>query len=573
MKAFLLSIAICLPICTALFAQEEYSLPRNLTATEQFLMETTNKSYGYATPANGILTLPSSPLRAPAEWEELQSLVISWTGYTSILAEIVRYARLECNVIICVKNANAEASAKTYLTSKGIDYSTNVQFVIRDFDTVWVRDYGPNACYTNEVDSLVLVDWVYNRPRPSDDTLSYKIAEVLDVPIYATSTAPNRLVHTGGNFMSDGNGLGFSSELIFDENGPGSGNLTEADIDTIMSNYHGIKEYAKMHTLPYDGIHHIDMHMKLLDEETLLMGEYPAGVADGPQMEANLQYVLANYTTQYGKPFRVVRVPMPPQGTLYPNAGGAYRTYANAIFINKTVLVPTYASAYDSVALNIWKTSLPGYNIVGINCNSIITALGALHCITKEIGVNDPIWLTYPRIEDVVDNSDPGGYFLLAQIKHKHGIAEAVLHYRVSTDTVWHAVDMFSLSSQIDKWGGEIPHLPDGSLVYYYVEATSNTGKKIAKPLPAPDAYYSFIIGSSVSVPEIQAVQELEVFPNPANAITCVALNNSAKLDARITLVDMTGRQIQELHNGPLSAGMHHFFFHARKHYQRAFIP
>jgi len=35
----------------------------------------------------------------------------------------------------------------------------------------------------------------------------------------------------------------------------------------------------------------LDMHMKLLDEETLLVGQYPGRVADGPQIEANLQYV------------------------------------------------------------------------------------------------------------------------------------------------------------------------------------------------------------------------------------------------------------------------------------------
>ena len=38
----------------------------------------------------------------------------------------------------------------------------------------------------------------------------------------------------------------------------------------------GIQTYILMETLPYDGIHHIDMHMKLLDEETILMAEYPS---------------------------------------------------------------------------------------------------------------------------------------------------------------------------------------------------------------------------------------------------------------------------------------------------------
>ena len=55
-----------------------------------------------------------------------------------------------------------------------------------------------------------------------------------------------------------------------------------------MNKFLGVDRYIKMNTLPYDQIHHIDMHMKLLDEETLLVGQYPPGIADGPQIEANL---------------------------------------------------------------------------------------------------------------------------------------------------------------------------------------------------------------------------------------------------------------------------------------------
>ena len=86
-------------------------------------------------------------------------------------------------------------------------------------------------------------------------------------------------------------------------------NHSEEEINTILNEFMGIEEYILMETLPYDGIHHIDMHMKLLDEETLLVAEYPEGVADGPQIEANLQYVLENYTSSFGTPFKVIRIP------------------------------------------------------------------------------------------------------------------------------------------------------------------------------------------------------------------------------------------------------------------------
>ena len=85
-----------------------------------------------------------------------------------------------------------------------------------------MRDYGQNTIYENDVDSLYLVDWIYNRPRPDDDAFPEYLAESLGLDLYQTSMNPYRIVATGGNFMSDGFGTAFSSNLILDEN-DGSG--------------------------------------------------------------------------------------------------------------------------------------------------------------------------------------------------------------------------------------------------------------------------------------------------------------------------------------------------------------
>ena len=69
-------------------------------------------------------------------------------------------------------------------------------------------------------------------------------------------------------------------------------NKTPAEIDQLMDDWMGIDTYIKMTVLPFDDIHHIDMHMKLLNEETLLVGEFPLNVSDGPQIEMNIQYIL-----------------------------------------------------------------------------------------------------------------------------------------------------------------------------------------------------------------------------------------------------------------------------------------
>jgi hypothetical protein len=119
---------------------------------------------------------------------------------------------------------------------------------------------------------------------------------------------PTDLVATGGNWVSDGFGTAFSSKLILTENATTSSYnqtpKTEQDINNIVSDYLGINRYIKMDVLPYDGIHHIDMHFKMLDEETLLVGQYPNGISDGPQIETNLNYVLNNFNSVFGTPFK-----------------------------------------------------------------------------------------------------------------------------------------------------------------------------------------------------------------------------------------------------------------------------
>lgn len=118
-----------------------------------------------------------------------------------------------------------------------------------------------------------------------------------------------------------------------------------AKVDSLMQEWMGIDPgcYIKMTTPPYDGIHHIDMHMKLLDEETLLVGAFPQGVSDGPQPKQNLQAIMNGQVNAFGEPYEVVRTPMPPStgGGYAPSA--PYRTYANNVFINKTILVPPTA--------------------------------------------------------------------------------------------------------------------------------------------------------------------------------------------------------------------------------------
>jgi agmatine deiminase len=486
-------ILACLSMAQFAVAQHPNNLPHQLTPNEQREMPAYRQQIQNNAASRLMQQPPASAVRTPAEWEETQGLIVSWTSYQQILREIVRHAREECTVYIVTTNPT---SVQSYLTAGGVSLD-NIVFLNHSFNSIWVRDYGPWSVYTNDVDSLSIIDWIYNRPRPLDDAIPVHIANDLDLPLYEMTATPYELVHTGGNYMVDGLGTAFSSELILDENP----SLSEAQIDSRMAQFMGINRYIKMETLPYDEIHHIDMHLKLLDEETLLVGQYPSGVADGPQIEENLNYILNNFLTPFGNPYHVVRVPMPPDASGdYPDTGGDYRTYANAIFINKTLLVPTYQEQYDTTGLRILQEQLPGYNVVGINCNSIISALGALHCITKLVHTADPLLIAHPRLRDTPLVADRN---VIARIQHRSGIASATLYYTTSlTDPpAPYAIPMTLSDPDNNVWTATIPAQAAGAVVQYYIEAQANSGKTQVRPITAPEGSYTYKVLETATAP------------------------------------------------------------------------
>jgi len=525
-------------------------LPKHMTDAEKEIYK------NYVPPFSGTddLNPPVSPVRTMAEWEEFQAIMITWTSYQQILAQMVDFAQDECQVIIVCSDSN---SVKTQLTGYGVPL-VNLRFIIAPFNSVWSRDYGPWSIYTNQVDSLRLVDWIYNRPRPLDDVIPGIIANYLNLPLHQMTQAPNNLTATGGNFMCDGNGTAFSSKLILNEN-PGK---TEAEIDTMMKKYMGIKRYVFMDELPYDGIHHIDMHMKLLDEETIMVGQYPLGVSDGPAIEANLQYVLNNYLTCYGKPYKVVRIPMPPSaGGQYPPSS-SYFTYTNSLIVNKTVLVPIYGFALDTTALRIYRDAMPGYRVVGINCNASIPASGAIHCITKEIGIGDPVFISHSGIRNTSNTTTP--YQVKAYIKTKSGVSNAKLYWTTDTASGFQNVSMVAAA---DTFTASIPAQPLNSKVYYYISASSTSGRTVKKPITAPSGNYRFDVTTATGITETGITpvkfELMQNYPNPFNPSTKIGY--SLKSDSYITLkvFDALGREVAVLVNGYRKAGVYNETFDA----------
>ena len=580
--SFALALAATLGILAPASAQtDNLVLPHGLTEGERVWWETHRHDLP-ANPGRGIPTPPpGSNLRTSAEWEEIEALTLTWQDFPCILKQITAASVSECTVIIFSENVGQTENYLAGNTCGGPVPMDNVEIVEAPSNSIWIRDYGANTVYTEWNDGRVLVDWLYNRPRPDDDVIPDVLADHMGLALYTTLEEPNDLMNTGGNWMSDGYGTAFASELIVEENSGGTTwwttypSHTLGEIDGIVEAYHGVHTYVKMNTLPYDGIHHIDMHMKLLDESTLLVSEYPAGVADGPQIEANLQYVLSNFTTKWGTPFEVIRIPSPPeQGGGYPNQNGDYLTYSNAVFVNNTVLLPTYYEQYDTTALRIWEEALPGYNIVGIDCDTpgedIIALSGAIHCITHSVGVEDPLMISHLPLDDTENTTAP--YPVVADISHRSGISGASLFWATAPDGPWSEVPMTPLAN--DTYTADIPAQTEGTHVHYYVTALAESGKLGSRPMPAPEGWWDFHVLGTVDGLDrlLQATPFQAVYPNPANAITCIELALPTPTSCEVHLRNALGQRVETLHRGELGRGVQRVFLDASTHAPGAYV-
>lgn len=546
-KLKLLTLIPLVLYSTFIWAQKDETLPKGISDSEKELIS----RFQFKSITSVLSAPPSSPVRAAAEWEEVEYLVIRWTSsFENIQRQIVAAAVNECHVIIATQSQSTVAS---YLISNGISLD-NISFINVASDSIWIRDYAGNTVYTNDVGELALVDWIYNRPRPNDDDMPTAHANMLGLPIYLTDSGTNDLVNTGGNYMSDGLGNAFASELILEENQAGNPygvtTKTEMDIDNIMYDYMGIENFIKMPTLPYDGIHHIDMHMKLLDEETILVSEYPTGVADGPQIEANIQYVQNNFVSAFGTPYKIERIDAPPSTSgSYPDTGGYYRTFTNSLILNKTVLVPTYRATVDAPALAIYQNLMPGYNIIGIDVDNtgenLISLSGAIHCITHTVGVAEPLLIVHQPLETV----NSGSIITIdAMLKHNSGISNAKVMWREVGTSTFNEIPMSLVSG--DDWSVDLPLIASSYNIDYYIWAEAISGKQLTRPITAPQGFWTTNV-STLSDLEWANQNISKPFPNPTRKSVSFDIENIYS-EVNISIYNTLG---QKLYNNVIETG------------------
>ena len=356
---------LSVPLCSQ-------NLPRNLTVEEQSRLHEIGISRTITDPPNSIVY-------TPAEFDSVAGIIFAWEAYSTLLTELIKEVAEEDTAWVVVDNTSEENSVINTLSNADVNMD-HVVFQVIPTNSVWIRDYGPWWIIEPE-NSRAIIDLVYNRPRPLDDAYPELAAEYFGINYYGLG-----LIEAGGNMLLDGQGSVIVSNVIFDGSQGFDPNLTQDQLEQYFLDYFGVHKVIVTPHLINDGTGHIDMFVKLINDTTIIVGEYEnqsAGFSGNYDICNQVANQLANETNGAGRPFNIVRMPMPPY-----NNGITY-TYINSLIVNNKVLVPIYGFsnefASDDSILALYETIMPGVEAVGFDCNQIIPANGAIHCIAMKV--------------------------------------------------------------------------------------------------------------------------------------------------------------------------------------------
>jgi agmatine/peptidylarginine deiminase len=347
-------------------------LPRNLTGEEQSRLHEIGINRTITDP-------PDSIVYTPAEFDSVTGVIFAWEAYPTLLTDLIKEVAEDDTAWVVVDNTSEQNSVSNTLSNANVNMD-RVVFQVIETNSVWVRDYGPWWIIEPE-NSLAIIDLVYNRPRPLDDTYPESAAGYFGINYYGLG-----LIEAGGNMLLDGQGAVIVSNVIFDGSQGFDPTLTQDQLEQYFLDYFGVHKVIVTPHLINDGTGHIDMFVKLINDSTIIVGEYEnqsAGYPGNYDICNQVASQLANETNGAGRPFNIVRMPMPSF-----NNGITY-TYINSLIVNNKVLVPIYGIstefANDDSVLALYETIMPGVEAVGFDCNQIIPANGAIHCIAMKV--------------------------------------------------------------------------------------------------------------------------------------------------------------------------------------------
>jgi len=353
---------------------------------------------------------------SPGEFEKQQAIWLQWPEgeYSSasnpiypVFIDIIKALDPYVRVNLILQSKEEIIQIEDLLKANGYSGS-NVSYYTINHLSIWTRDVGP-VFVKDSQNRLNVVDFGFNNYGRGasqyfidvESQIDKLAAQLLKLPVISTN-----LVSEGGGIESNGRGTLMTTESVALNRNPG---LTKNQIENEYKRVLGVKKviWLKQGLAEDDLITkgHINEIARFASPDTILLAQilpedrYTNSTSQNSYLRLEENYeMLLNATDQDGKPFRIIRIPMPP--TLYGEVDDTgkipVRSYLNYAVTNGAVLMQTYWKPGRSDKLKttedqvrgIFQSVFPGRNIIGINAESVNLWGGGIHCITQHMPAN-----------------------------------------------------------------------------------------------------------------------------------------------------------------------------------------
>lgn len=342
-------------------------------------------------------------LKMPAEWEKHEATWLAWPhneehwpGNFSPIPDV--FARIALtlaggeNVYICVKDAEMENSARNVIqgvlekefSSVNASIFEKIKFFHIETDASWSRDHGP-IFVCDASGKFLITDWIFNswggkyEPWDKDDIVPQKIGKIFGMEVLEPG-----IVLEGGSIDVNGAGsLLTTRQCLLNKNR--NPQLSQKEIEGYLAEYLGVKNvlWLEEGIVGDDTDGHIDDIARFVDAGTIVT------VVEDNKDDENYEILQKNLRDlkemrdEEGRPFKILELPMP-DPVIYEDQR-LPASYANFYIGNEAVIVPTFRSSKDEIALKVLSECFPSRRVVGIDCVDLVWGLGTLHCSTQQM--------------------------------------------------------------------------------------------------------------------------------------------------------------------------------------------
>lgn len=400
----------------------------------------------------------------PAEWEPQDAVWLGWEpdstyGFYPVVTKIITTLSPKVTVKIAFNSDSLMQTAKDYLVLKKVD-TTNIKFYTIPGDRYWIRDHGA-AFLVNDKGELGVADFGWNyygypvflkeKFNGNTDSISKYLnrrlssmqrtgkVDSLMASIEGAKIFNTDVVNEGGNIEVNGRGTLIICESAIKHRNP---DLTKDYIESEFERVLGVSNVIWLKQGLADdpngfyrrisgnyvggGVQHSDEFVRFSNANTILLAWVDEGEKDlNPINKLNYESltesyeILKNARDQDGKPFTIIKVPLPDLITKSITATKEYSdefsydipanrfyeseapivddtllrvpasSYLNYLVTNGLVLVSSYTSEGTSKekegrVRNIFEAQFPNRKIVFINVMPQNWDGGGIHCSTQQ---------------------------------------------------------------------------------------------------------------------------------------------------------------------------------------------